>query len=128
MSFRQHRLIFNCQSYRCVTKQLWHCHDIPSGCAFGNILMTFWEIYCHIPIFPVHNCIILLHGKIKHPILITHSGRYWKVSYCTRCRISRAIQRCNHYITVFVKMKFFKIWGNIILFCWFVFFLFSPES
>ena len=26
------------------------------------------------------------------------------------------------YITVFVKMKFFKIWGNIIRRCWFVFF------
>ena len=24
----------------------------------------------------------------------------------------------------FVKMKFFKIWGNIILFCWFAFFFF----
>ena len=28
-----------------------------------------------------------------------------------------------NYITVFVKMKFFKIWGNIMFFCWFAFFL-----
>ena len=27
-----------------------------------------------------------------------------------------------NYITVFVKMKFFKIWGNIMFFCWFAFF------
>ena len=30
---------------------------IPSGCAFGNMFMTFGEIYSHIPIFPCHKCI-----------------------------------------------------------------------
>ena len=34
-----------------------------------------------------------------------------------------------YYITVFVKMKFFKIWGNIMFFCRFAFLsFFSPES
>jgi hypothetical protein len=33
-------------------------HDIPSGCAFGNISMTFGKIYSGIPIFPCHNSII----------------------------------------------------------------------
>ena len=40
------------------------------------------------------------------------------------CGCGWILSRTNktHYITVFVKMKFFKIWGNIIRHCRFAFF------
>ena len=58
-------------------------HDIPTGCAFENILMTFGEIYCHIPIFPCHNCIIYFNSSLSPPsqntreILTKASLRIW---------------------------------------------------